>query len=98
MASYRGGRGLTPGHMGFVVDKVALGLVFSEYFGFSYQCSFHRLLYIHHLIAGAGRIGQLVADVRNERSLTPLQELSEIKTFLSSSVVQPLCEQFCNYY
>jgi hypothetical protein len=29
------------GHVGFVVDKVTLGLVFPEYFGFSYQFSFH---------------------------------------------------------
>jgi hypothetical protein len=28
--------------MGFVVDKVALGLVFSEYFGFPFQVSFHH--------------------------------------------------------
>jgi hypothetical protein len=37
------------GHVGFVVDKVALGQIFSEYFGFSCQFSFHRLLCIHHL-------------------------------------------------
>jgi hypothetical protein len=35
--------------MGFVVDKVALGRVFSYYFGFPHQFSFHRLLHIHHL-------------------------------------------------
>jgi hypothetical protein len=34
------------GHVGFV-DKVALGQVFSEYFGFPCQFSFHRL-HIHH--------------------------------------------------
>jgi hypothetical protein len=45
------------GHVGFVVDKVALGQVFSEYFGFPYQ-SFHQLLYKHHLSSGAGTIGQ----------------------------------------
>jgi hypothetical protein len=28
----------------FVVDKVALGQVFSEYFGFPCQSSFHQLL------------------------------------------------------
>jgi hypothetical protein len=34
--------------MGFVVDKVALGQVFSEYFGFSCQNpSFHQLLHPH---------------------------------------------------
>jgi hypothetical protein len=36
------------GHMGFVVDKVALEKVFSKYFLFPYKFSFHRLLHIHH--------------------------------------------------
>jgi hypothetical protein len=46
-------------HVGFVVDKVALGQVFSEYFGFPCQSSFHRLLHNHHhLSTGAGTIGQ----------------------------------------
>jgi hypothetical protein len=31
------------GHVGFVVDKVALGQVFSKYFGFPSKLSFHRL-------------------------------------------------------
>jgi hypothetical protein len=31
-----------------VVDKVALGQVFSEYFGFPCQSSFHQLLHNHH--------------------------------------------------
>jgi hypothetical protein len=34
--------------MGFVVDKVALGQVFSEYFGFPYQLSFHQILHHNH--------------------------------------------------
>jgi hypothetical protein len=33
-----------PDHVGFVVSKVALGQVFSEYFSYPYQ-SFHRLLH-----------------------------------------------------
>jgi hypothetical protein len=46
-------------HVGFLVDKVALGQVFSEYFGFAYQFSFHQLLhYHHHLSSGAGTVGQ----------------------------------------
>jgi hypothetical protein len=49
--------------LGFVVNKVALGQVFSEYFGFPCQISFHRLLHTHHLSSGAGTIGQTVADV-----------------------------------
>jgi hypothetical protein len=31
---------------------MALGQVFSEYFGFPWQFSFHRLLHIHHLSSG----------------------------------------------
>jgi hypothetical protein len=34
--------------VGFVVDKVALGQVFSEYFGFPCQSSFHQILHHHH--------------------------------------------------
>jgi hypothetical protein len=41
--------------MGFVVDKVALGQVFSMYFGFPYQSSFHQFLHNHnHLSSEAG--------------------------------------------
>jgi hypothetical protein len=47
------------GQVGFVVDKVVPGQVFSEYFGFPCQSSFHRLLHNHlHLSSGAGTIGQ----------------------------------------
>jgi hypothetical protein len=35
------------GRVGFVVDKMALGQVFFQYFGFYCQFSFHQLLYIH---------------------------------------------------
>jgi hypothetical protein len=34
------------GHVGFVMDKVALEQVFSEYFGFPCQSFFHQIL--HH--------------------------------------------------
>jgi hypothetical protein len=34
-------------HVGFVVDKAAMGQVFSEYFGFPCQ-SFHRFLHYHN--------------------------------------------------
>jgi hypothetical protein len=45
--------------VGFVVDKVALGQVFSEYFGFLCQSSFHQLICNHHHLSPvAGKIGQ----------------------------------------
>jgi hypothetical protein len=72
-------------HVGFVADKLALGQVFSEYFGFSCQLSFHRLLHIHHhLSSGAGTVGQLVGDVPSGISLTPPQET---KRKLSTSIM-----------
>jgi hypothetical protein len=39
---------LRSSHMGFVMDKVAQGQVFSENFGFTRQFLFHRLLHTHH--------------------------------------------------
>jgi hypothetical protein len=65
--------------VGFVVDKVTLGHVFSEYFGFPCQFSFRRLLQTHHLSSGAGAIGQLVADVPSVLSLTPSEETKKKK-------------------
>jgi hypothetical protein len=50
-------------HVGFVVDKGAPRQVFSEYFRFSYQFEFHRLLHTDHLSSVASTIGELVADV-----------------------------------
>jgi hypothetical protein len=34
--------------VGFVVNKVALGRVFSEYFGFPCESSFHQILHHHN--------------------------------------------------
>jgi hypothetical protein len=76
------------GHVGFVVDKVALGQVFSEYFCFPCQFSFHRLLHTHHLSTGAGTIGQMVADVPSGLSLTPPQETKKRKNY--STVILPV--------
>jgi hypothetical protein len=62
------------GHVRFMVDKMALGQVFSEYFGFLFQSAFHQLLHNHHhLSSGAGTIGQTVAAVPRGLSLTPLR-------------------------
>jgi hypothetical protein len=36
------------GQVGFVVDKVALGQNFSEYFGFPYQFLYHQILHPHN--------------------------------------------------
>jgi hypothetical protein len=61
-------------HEGFVVDKLALVQVFSEYFSFLCQFSFHRLLHTHHLSFGVGTAGKIMADVPSGLSLTPTQE------------------------
>jgi hypothetical protein len=47
------------GHVGFLVDKVVLGLVLFEYFSFPCPSSFHQLLHNHHYLStGADTIGQ----------------------------------------
>jgi hypothetical protein len=47
------------GHERFVVDKVALGEVFSEYLRFLCRYSFHQELHNHHhFSSGAGATGQ----------------------------------------
>jgi hypothetical protein len=60
------------GHVGFVLENVALGQVFSEYFGFPCQSSFHQLLHNHHHPSSmTGTIGQTVATVPSGLSLAP---------------------------
>jgi hypothetical protein len=71
--------------VGSVVDKVIIGQVFSEYFGFPCQFSFHRLLHTHHLPSDAGTIDQSVADVPSGLSLTPPQETNYRKLFKNRS-------------
>jgi hypothetical protein len=65
--------GFEPGsdHVGFVVDKVALGQVFTKYFGFPCQFEFHRLLHNRRLSSGAGTMGRTVAAAPNGLRLTP---------------------------
>jgi hypothetical protein len=58
-----------------MVDKVVMGQVFSEYFGFPFQFSFHGLLHTHHLSSGAGTIGQIMADVAGGFSLAHPKKL-----------------------
>jgi hypothetical protein len=65
-------------HVRFVVDKMALGQVSSEYFGFPCQFSFHQMLH-SYLSSGAGTIGKLVADVPSGLSLTPPHETKKKK-------------------
>jgi hypothetical protein len=71
------------GHVRFVVDKVALAQVFSDYFDFLCQFSFHRLLHNHHLSCGAGTKSQIVADIPSGLSLTPPQETNYTGNYLT---------------
>jgi hypothetical protein len=74
--------------MGFMVDKVALGKVFSKYFSFLCQFSFLQLLNTH-LSSGAGRGGQIVANIPSELSLTPPQEIkSRSQRSMSANVLR----------
>jgi hypothetical protein len=68
--------------VGFVVDKVALGQVFSEYFNFPCQLAFHRLLHNHHhhhLTSRAATIGQTAAPLPSGLS-HPTRKKNNAKT------------------
>jgi hypothetical protein len=72
--------GSSPGQvmLDFCLTKWNCGQVFSEYFGFPCQFSFHRLLHTYHdLSSEAGAICQLVAEVPSELSLTPHKKLKK---------------------
>jgi hypothetical protein len=56
--------------VGFVVDKMGLGQIFSEYLDFLCQFSFHQILHTR-LTTGDVTIGQLVADLPHGLSLAP---------------------------
>jgi hypothetical protein len=73
----RPGFELRSDHMGFVVDEVTTGQVFSEYFDFPCKFSCHQMLHAHHLSSGVGTIGQLVVDIPSGLSLTPPQKLKK---------------------
>jgi hypothetical protein len=53
-----------------MVNKVPLRQIFSKYFGFSCQFSFHQLLHTH-LSSGTSTTGQLVGDLTNWLCLIP---------------------------
>jgi hypothetical protein len=60
-------------HVGFVVEEVSLGQVFSEYLGFPGQFLFHQLLN-SHLSSGAGT----VADVTKWTQSDPTPKIRKI--------------------
>jgi hypothetical protein len=70
-----------------VVDRVALGQVFSEYFNFPCQFSFRQMLYTH-LSSEVGIIVQLVADIPSGLSIAPSQETKKTYyTFLKKKTL-----------
>jgi hypothetical protein len=63
--------------VGFVVDKVALGQVFSEYFGFPCQSSFNQFLQNHHRYHPG--LVHLASSGRSTQSPTPLNKKKKLK-------------------
>jgi hypothetical protein len=58
-----------------VVDEVALGRVFSEYFGFLRQFSFHPLLHIHdHPVIDVYIVSIVTASLNNQLKNYPEDE------------------------
>jgi hypothetical protein len=80
--------------VGFVVEKVALGQVLSEYFIFRCKFAFHLLLHNHHhLSSGSGTIGQIVAAaVLSGLSLTLMRKIKRIIKII------PVCLSNVSFY
>jgi hypothetical protein len=82
----RPGFELGTAHVGYVVHKVALVQVFSEYFCFPCH-SFHRLFHIHHHPpSGASTVGQTLADVPSGLSVALPKENVNGSTVLRSII------------
>jgi hypothetical protein len=71
--------------VGFVVDKVALEQVFSEYFSLPCQFSFHRLLHTHHLLSGAGTVSPHLKKLKTKKK--KLTSTSEIMLMIPNDFV-----------
>jgi hypothetical protein len=70
-----------------MLDKVALGQVFSEYFGFSCQSSFHQLLHNHpHLSSGACTIGQEWPQYQGLSPTPPIKRITVLRLHLSEEI------------
>jgi hypothetical protein len=81
--------------VGFVVERVALGQVFSEYFGFPCQFAFYQLLRNHHITSGAGTIGQTVAGVPSGLSHS-IRKIKK-KNFYKKKILQTISNVFTHY-
>jgi hypothetical protein len=74
-----------------VVDKVALGQGFFEYFGFLCQSSFHPFLHNHHhLSSGAGTIGQKWPQYKETQSHPTKHKKMKIILLKSVTIESPL--------
>jgi hypothetical protein len=79
------------GQVGFVVDKVALGQAFSEYFDVSCQSSFQKILHPHNQPGQAGTVGQTWPTCRVEPILkTPLTMIIKKKIRHTSRICHQL--------
>jgi hypothetical protein len=77
--------------VGFVVDKVALGQVFSEYFNF--PCQSYSTVCSTVTSSGAGTVGQLVAPETKKKKLKLyLKDSSPNSKFLPKEINIPVSE------
>jgi hypothetical protein len=81
----------------FVVGKVALGKVFSEYFGFLYQFSFHQISHTHISAKSSGIhsiISQKIEPFTASTLSYPLLEVFQYCNFPVELYLEALCHQF----
>jgi hypothetical protein len=81
--------------VGFVVDKVVLGQVFSEYFGFPCQSLFHQLLHNHpHPSSGACTIGQKWRQYLVDIFFSPTPRIIKSAPHFVRNILEPRFEEY----
>jgi hypothetical protein len=103
LSPLRPGFNLGSDHVGFVVNKVALWQVFSEYFGFPCQFSFRRLLHTHlpELVQYATQLQTYPVDSvspnpqKTAWKVKPLQNQLRKVCKLAEAIMIPLVPRSC---
>jgi hypothetical protein len=83
-------------HTGFVVNKMALGRVFSQYFGFPCWFSFHQVLHVHQSsYLQSSIVSILIASLNNKLKNIILILCSHSLTSLCTLVSIVTCRGLC---
>jgi hypothetical protein len=74
-----------------MVDKVAVGQVFSEYFGFPCQSSFQQFLHDHHHLSAAGTVGHIGLEIMQLQNIVIADFKNNLKSYIQEHQISTKC-------